>query len=596
MAEVAPKSFSRQRLIVAVLMAVHTGLLAWGAWCQSPTVDEPMHLAAGIYHWHTGRFDLDRGNPPLTGLVSALPILAAAPKTDWSRVPAPFAFAVDFLEANGFRTCWLVTLGSWACIPFSLLGAYICFRWATELYGEASGLMALALWCLSPNTIAYGQLITGDMPATATGVAATYFFWKWLRQPQFNRAIVAGLFMGLAELAKFVWLMLYGLWPLLWLVWYFTSRRQPGTPRLFSQTTQLGLIVLLGLYVTNLGYAFDGTGEKLGRYHVGQLVIDFCMNAPDGEQVSSDSALARLPVPLPAEYVAGIGEILIVSERTVVTFLRRERREGGYWYYYIYAILVKLPLGMLVLGAVAAVLTVVLWRRDTDLSSDFVLLATSATVIGFVSMSGVLQTFRYVLPFLPYFIIWTSKTARVFAERRRWLIRIVSGLFVWTILSGLSTYPHCLGYFSEVAGGPAKGSAHLIGADSDFGQDFLFLKRWLARHPEASPLGMTWRHPLLDPKHLDIDHIDVPPGVASGRNYSLGQLLELGPQPGWYAINVGALRGGGGAYAYFHRFEPVGHAGYSILIYHISADEANRVRKQLGLPKLLTIVTPQRKT
>ena len=576
---------------MSALLSLHAGLLGWGAWRHSPTVDEPMHLAAGLYHWQTGRFDLDRGNPPLTGLVSAIPILAADPRTDWSSVPASYTVAVDFLEANGLRTCWLVTLGSWACIPFSILGGYICCRWATDLYGDASGLTALALWCFSPNTIAYGQLITGDMPATAMGVAAAYFFWRWLCRPQFSRAIPAGLLLGMAELAKFVWVILYVLWPILWLIWFLASRRRIGHAPIIPQLLQLAVIFLLGLYVINLAYAFDGTFGKLGRYHVGQVALELCSPDSDERTFWADEAMAGLPVPLPEDYVVGIDEIVRLSARPIHTFLRRERQEGGYWYYYIYAILVKLPLGMLFLGAVAAILTVFPWRSGTDWRSEFTLLATSLAVLGFVSMSDMLQTFRYVMPFLPYVIVWISKTARVLVEGHSSQARFVSALFIWSIFSGLNTCPHSLGYFNELAGGPAKGSAHLIGADADWGQDFLYLRRWLTQHPEASPLGMTWRHPLLDPRFLGIDYIDVPSGVVATQSYSFPRLYEAGPQPGWYAINVNALRGRAGSYAYFHRFEPIGHAGYSISIYHITMTDANRVRKELGLPELPTIRT-----
>ena len=39
-------------------------------------------------------------------------------------------------------------------------------------------------------------------------------------------------------------------------------------------------------------------------------------------------------------------------------------------------------------------------------------------------------------------------------------------------------------------------------------------------------------------------------------------------------------------YRYFLNFEPVAMAGYSIYIYHITLDEANRVRREMGLPEL----------
>jgi len=39
-------------------------------------------------------------------------------------------------------------------------------------------------------------------------------------------------------------------------------------------------------------------------------------------------------------------------------------------------------------------------------------------------------------------------------------------------------------------------------------------------------------------------------------------------------------------YEYFLRFNPIATAGYSIYIYHITLDEANRVRRELGLAEL----------
>ncbi len=39
-------------------------------------------------------------------------------------------------------------------------------------------------------------------------------------------------------------------------------------------------------------------------------------------------------------------------------------------------------------------------------------------------------------------------------------------------------------------------------------------------------------------------------------------------------------------YRYFLNFEPVAMAGYSIYIYHITLDEANQVRRELGLKEL----------
>ena len=60
----------------------------------------------------------------------------------------------------------------------------------------------------------------------------------------------------------------------------------------------------------------------------------------------------------------------------------------------------------------------------------------------------------------------------------------------------------------------------------------------------------------------------------------------FGPLPGWYALSVNEIYGQSQQYRYFLNFRPVAMAGYSIYIYHITIDEANRVRRELGLKEL----------
>ena len=66
--------------------------------------------------------------------------------------------------------------------------------------------------------LAHAPLITTDVGATALGVAATYSFWRYLQEPRWRWAIVAGIALGLAQLTKFSMLLLFALWPVLWLV------------------------------------------------------------------------------------------------------------------------------------------------------------------------------------------------------------------------------------------------------------------------------------------------------------------------------------------------------------------------------------------
>jgi len=196
---------------VVLLLFIHASLLAWGATKHSPNLNEPAHLVAGVSHWEFGRFELYRVNPPLVRMVAALPVLLSDAKYDWtgfyeSTGARPvFGMGRQFIEINGEKSIWYFTIARWACIPFSLLGGFICYLWAKDLYGPIAGLFSLTLWCFSPNMLAHGQFFTPDCGATALGITAAYCFWKWLCQPEWKLAIIAGVVLGLAELTKTTW-------------------------------------------------------------------------------------------------------------------------------------------------------------------------------------------------------------------------------------------------------------------------------------------------------------------------------------------------------------------------------------------------------
>lgn len=165
--------------VVLTLLVMHGLLLAWGALRHSPTWDEVGHLPSGVGHLRFGKFEYYRANPPLVRMVAAVPVLLFAPEMSWERYRltitgrSEFDVGYDFIKANGEQSFWYFTLARWACIPFSLLGAYVSFRWARELYGDLAGILAITLWCFAPNMLAHGQLLTPDVGGTAMGVAAS---------------------------------------------------------------------------------------------------------------------------------------------------------------------------------------------------------------------------------------------------------------------------------------------------------------------------------------------------------------------------------------------------------------------------------------
>ncbi|HID74984.1 MAG TPA: hypothetical protein EYP56_03200, partial [Planctomycetaceae bacterium] len=597
-----------------VALLVHALLLMWAARSHSPTVQEPAHVASGLTHWTTGRFAAYRVNPPLVRLAASLPALASGTELDLLLCNQPgvvrpeHALGDQWVRSHPSRACWLVTAGRWACIPFMLFGAWACWRWASELYGAWSGLIALLLWCFSPNVLGHGWQLNPDAAAGALAVGASWAFWRWLNRPEAARAVVTGALLGLANLSKLTWIILFAVWPAVWVVWR-AARTKAGIesrpwPR---ELGHLVLISLVGLFVINSGYGFEGTFQKLGKYRFVSSALGGPVEERQDEYATANrfagTWLGRLPVPLPREYLLGIDLQRTDFERRMPSYLRGQWRWGGWWYYYLYAMAVKMPLGTWVLAAAAVAVSCSDRRYSGTWRDELALLAPALALIGLVSsQTGFNHHMRYVLPAFPFLFIWISKVGRAVEFGKRPLVVIAATGMVWSMGSSLWIYPHSLSYFNELVGGPRNGHAHLLDSNIDWGQDLLYLKRWLDQHPEASPLGLAY-FGLFHPRITGIQFALPPKGPAGGAAAAEGKASteKLGPKPGWYAVSVNFLRGfrfsapdgqgdgewlGKPYYTYFQRFRPVATAGYSIYIYHITLEEANRVRRELGLPEL----------
>jgi len=611
---------------VACLLAIHAVTVGFVA-RQSPTMDEAAHLAAGIHLWETGRCDLYRVNPPLTRALAALPALALGSETDWSMEPKSvsdrpeFSIGIGFVLLNGLEhSLRLFFLARLVCISFSLVGAWVCYSWARELHGAEAGWLALLLWCFCPNVIAWGATICPDAPAAAMGVAAAYAYWRWQKSPSWARAVAAGVMLGAVELTKMTWIILFGLWPLLWLLWLWPRRRNvhggshltsgvPDAPKETGskQTTrrsqpvgQLAVILALGLYVLNVGYGFGGTFQRLGNYEFVSRTLageeSLADGGPGGNRFK-ESWLGLLPVPLPKNYLTGMDLQKLDFEQGRDSFLCGEWKDnGGWWYYYIVCAALKVPLGTWLLGLLALGMTVcprrfvgrgptVPSRRPCSagwLNEATLLLPALLAFVLVSSQVGFSRHFRYVLPAVPFVYIWISKVAQALPLRRMRLAPVVCASTAWTLLSSAWVFPHDLAYFNELGGGPRHGHHCLIDSNIDWGQDMGRLKQWYDQHPEARPIGVS-THGLLGPHIFGIDSLDVP--ASPNRRESAARLRgEFGPKPGWYAVSVHRIHGP--QHDYFLRFEPVATVGYSIYIYHVTVDQSNRVRRELDLPQL----------
>lgn len=588
-------------LLVIALVIVHTGLLTWNAWQHSATADELAHLSAGIHYWRTGQCDVYRVNPPLVRAIAAIPVLFARPEfvpshSAEQRDRPEFVDGLRFVEDNGARSASLLFFARCACIPLSLIGACVCFRWASRLYGAGAGLVAMALWCFCPNVLGHGALITPDVGAAALGIGACYLFWRWLTQRNWLNTVFAGVALGFAALTKFTWVILFIVWPVLWIIWRRLSAKRDALIPWARDAARLAAIIVLGMFLINVGYGFEGCLRKVGNQEfISRAFAGPTINDGRGPSLGNrfrGTWIENAPLLLPANYVSGIDLQRFDFERGKWSYLAGEWRFGGWWHYYLYALAVKVPLGTWVLALLGVAVTLLCRGYATSWRDEMLLLAPLAAILLLVTAHPGVQYLRYVLPMLPFAFVWMSKVARA-VDLKHSILAALGGLaLAWSIASSLAVYPHSLSYFNELGGGPTNGHRHLLDSNIDWGQDLFYLKRWLDKHREARPIGVAY----FGMYPLEVAGIEAkpPPRIYDVRSCDVSPIQEAsGPEPGWYAVSVNFIYGnviGGWAvvpdYTYFKRFRPVAMAGYSIYIYRITLDEANRVRRELGLPEL----------
>lgn len=538
------------RQVVVGLLSIHTGLLIYSAYVHSPTLDEPAHLVAGLSIWRFGQYEIYSVNPPLVKMAAALPVVAVGYDEDWSGfyrgsgARPEFRMGEDFVTANGERSQLLFMISRLACIPFSWLGAAACFVWARDLFGRPSGLLACFIWCFEPNILAHASLMTPDAHAASMSVTSCYAFHRWLTFPSRANVAASGAALGLAVAAKSTLIVFYPLWVILWLLCRFSGGSNSVGQGKVREGGMLILILAFGLYVLNFVYAFEGTCTKLRDF-------SFVSDLLRGEKTTDDIPVAgaigahmapsnrflkagfgSLPVPLPRPFVVGFDlQQKDFEHYDRPSYLRGVWRDRGWWYYYIYAAAVKMPLALLLLGLLATArllcrnshrraLRGVPFLREYEagrpqlgaplLQHDCVLLLPALAILCAVSSkTGFSEHFRYALPCFPPLFVWVSGVARrhflnvkavvdvhcpgvlshVTAPRNeptnRWANAIgapwLPVLLCWFAVSSLWIFPHSLSYFNESIGGPLNGPRHLLGSNVDWGQDSLYVQQAAAK-------------------------------------------------------------------------------------------------------------------
>tara|TARA_R110002072_G_scaffold303105_1_gene493706 strand:+ start:8582 stop:10486 length:1905 start_codon:yes stop_codon:yes gene_type:complete len=589
---------AKARRIVCALISLHLAMQCFAALNNSITVDEIPTLAAGISNWTTANFGLNRVNPPLVRMVAAAPVLVLGYVPDDWQAPQETLRRLDHHAGVKLINGWgesafrIHAIGRLPVLVFTAIGAYFCYLWSSALHDERAGVVACLLWCFAPSVLTHGHLVTTDVAATALGLVANYYFWRWLQttasssespRSSWVAAFLAGMLLGLAELSKTTWVVLYLVWPGIWALWRCSSQTK-SLKLAGREALQLSVAMAVSIYIINLGYGFEGTGERLGNFRFASEPLGVANSSDFYSNRFAGTLLGQLPVPLPRNYVQGIDMQKRGFEQEIQMYLNGKWKTGGWWYYYLYGALIKIPIAGLVLFACSIALQVTS-KCSGDLWRSLAVLVVPAIVIFVLvsSQTAINRHTRYILPCMPLLFILSSG---VFSRSsagwtRRAIGRFFSSmLLIWYVVSSIWIFPHSTTYFNELAGGPFNGPKLILGSSVDWGQDLLYLKRWLDAHPEAEPIGVAYGLYRLSPRLAGIEYSLVPPGLESKRPRVAGE--ATGPRPGWYAVAVKRIYDSHQTHRYFLDFTPTDYAGYSMYIYHLKEDEVERYWKSVN--------------
>ncbi len=468
-------------------------------------------------------------------------------------------------------------------------------------------------------------------------------------------------------MTKFSLLLLYAVWPFLWLVHVLLACPRGGLLRQIFRASAQGLVIVaLSFLVIDAGYLFEGVGKPLGEYEFGSRTLT--RRARPGRELHSrknriydltlrfrenrfrDSWLERLPCPLPEHYVSGFDEQKIETEgipqhfaltppwevdkvlsqpeptREVImgypVYLNGDLGRTGWWYYYVLALLYKIPEGTWALLLLSIVVSLATIRTRAALADEIALWTVPAVVLFSMSfLTDINLGLRYVLGVLPYAFIAAGKVVPwVFGMRRFWKRvtgTLVAGSLALVLAATVSIHPHYLAYFNWASGGPDRVPPRLIDSNLDWGQDLVGLQKWWKEKIPDQPIGLAYFGQInpsifaLRGEQFDWFLAPIPPGMAHAMNpsrvpYSLGPAKRL--EAGYYAVSVSLLSGlpwryydpaplenlpaeamnhmwdvsDNGAYTYFRREPLIEAIGHSIKIFKLSEEDAARLNAKLG--------------
>jgi len=500
--------------LATLLVLAYVALAAWGIARQSVTFDENFHVPAGVVAVSRGDPGISAVNPPLVKwLFGAAALLAGAEPPSDTAIATRDQAAVgeSFMRTNAARYHRVFSAARLVSLLFGVALGLLVRRAARAFWGARGGLLALVLWVLAPEALAHAGVATLDM-ATALG-------WTWtaLALARFFASgawrdwAVLALAVAFLTVTRFTSLLVVPL--ALALLASAAVTRSLASPR--RALAGLLLLVPVAWLALQAAYAGHTSWQPLASWTFrSRRFLELQHAWPSGR------------LPLPDDYVRGLDRQAFDSEAGhLTTYLLGRAIGASIWWYFPFALLCKLPLGLLAAAAARGVHGLMRGARRPDAT---LLVAILVFMLPAMFLSNLNAGVRYMLPVLPLLAIAcgglaTSTPAPATAARRgrvfAWIgLACALGLAVEVVPAG----PDWLAFFNRAAGGPGGGERLLNDSNVDWGQGLIELRDELHRRGiERVTLAY---HGTTDPAVYGIDYVPYRGGL-------------IGAHGDWFAVS-----------------------------------------------------------
>jgi 4-amino-4-deoxy-L-arabinose transferase-like glycosyltransferase len=470
--------------IAAAALLVLMGALAWtAALRESATFDEVAHVGAGVSYVHKLDLRFNEEHPPLSKVLAAAPLVARGVRADYSSpswtVAERFvpAFVMQWIFGELLLTRWNDPAAVLAWMRFPMLLLTLALGWmiyaqAVRFGGPWGGLLCLSLYVSMPVFLAFGPLVVNDVALALFclwSIRALADLWE---APIRKHAVTLGLAFGGALLTKFS----AGILLLCFAACAISARWRPfpGQPYAGAERRawtrlrwrQLGLSIAVAAAVVYAVYFLLSLGQPA-------TAVDAL------PQLLTPLRRALLPAWL---FLRGLLMMIATSSRP--TFILGHAYPHGVWFYFPVVIMLKSPLGFLLLAALAAAAAVVLRRRDSGpVIPKSAAVQWRAVFISLVVFTAVLMFSRLNIS-IRHFSVPLTLLILILAPLPRLLTSVraralVAFLAATCIATAAYAWPYYVPYMNALGGG-REAFELLNDSNVDWNQGLYEVKRFAA--------------------------------------------------------------------------------------------------------------------